>query len=254
MRTSRTCLLAGCTRRANRATGSVLVGVLAMAVICLGIVASPAGAPTSKGETITITITPNQWYGIQHVNTNGRVMNASEATNYLFDFTCTTYSSTPPPTPRLVSQGSRGVTFRVRLTAKQVATLNKEIRNQGTCGKVHNVQQEYKSAYAEEVAIGKQVQKSAKSATTTIAPPPPTTVPTLTQQQQSAVAEAKQYLSTSWPFRSRVLSTNWTRRLVVDTRSTMRLSPSIASRWIGTPRPCKPPRPISLLGPSLAAI
>ena len=90
------------------------------------------------------------------------------------------------------------MTFRVRLSAKQVATLNREIHNQGTCGKVHTVQQEYKSAYADEVAIGKQVQKTVKSATTTIPAPTTTTtaVPALTQQQQSAVETAKQYLST----------------------------------------------------------
>ena len=48
----------------------------------------------------------------------------------------------------------------------------------GTCGKVHNVQQECNSAHTEEVAIGKQVQKNAAAApqtappTTTTAPPP----------------------------------------------------------------------------------
>jgi hypothetical protein len=89
-----------------------------------------------------------------------------------------------PPYPKIISNGSSDdVTFRVHLSATQVARTNKSIRA-GDCGSIHTVQQDYKSAFAQWAA------GNIAPASTSTSPPTTTTVPQESPGQYEAACTA----------------------------------------------------------------
>jgi hypothetical protein len=127
--------------------------------------------------TITITISPDQWANVKDLMTaSNLVPSNAHMTADLFDFVCPGPGS-GMPNPKLAGLAGNGVVFRLQLSAKKVAHLNKTIRG-GHCGKIHTVQQDYQTAYAQWAGSNKPSTQHATAApTTTTRAPTTSTVP-----------------------------------------------------------------------------
>lgn len=140
-----------------RAVRRLLVGMSAVMITCMGLWASPTGASNPpKAVTITVTITPSQWANIKASLVASHVVpsDAYAKANLLIPMCGLegTDLGNYIASQSKMSQAPKGVTFRFHLSAASVANANRDIRT-GHCGKIHTIQQDFKSAYAQWAAF-----------------------------------------------------------------------------------------------------